>query len=103
MLQFFLLSGLFFICFLLVPSDHHGSLLNFEKLPHQANNLISDYLASGWLFSFIFQAESVLKSVYFFLVLIESLWVSGNFSDIIISGNYTNLVIGELIIQSNIM
>lgn len=106
MLQFFLLSGLFFICFLLVPSDYHGSLLNSEELPNQADNLISDYLVSGWLFSFIFQTESVLKFVYFILVLIDystSPWVSGSFSDIIISGNYTKLVIGELIIQSNIM
>ena len=35
MLQFFLLSGLFLICFPLVLLDQHESFLNFKKLPNQ--------------------------------------------------------------------
>jgi hypothetical protein len=106
MLQFFLLSVLFLTCFLLVPLDHHESILNSEILPNQPYNLNVDYLASGWLFCFILQTDHVLKFVYFLLVLIDCskpLWTSGKPSDITISGNYTKLVNGELIIQSNIM
>ena len=47
MVKFFLLSGLFFICFLLVPPDHHENLLNPGKLHNEAYNLYSDHLASG--------------------------------------------------------
>jgi hypothetical protein len=61
MLQFFLLPGLFLICFLLVPPDYHESLLNSGKLPDKAYNLDSDYLASGWLFCFILETEYILK------------------------------------------
>jgi hypothetical protein len=106
MLQFFLLSALFLTCFFLVPLDHHDSLLNSGILPNKAFNLNADYLASGWLFCFFWQTEYVLKFVYFLLVLIDfskSLWVSGKPSDITISGNYTNFVNGELIINLNIM
>ena len=106
MLQFFLLSVLFLTCFLLVPLDHHGSHLNSGILPNKAYNLYPDYLASGWLFCFILQMKYVLKFVYFLLVLIDcskSLWISGKPSDTTISGNYTNLANGELIIHLNIM
>ena len=100
MLQLFLLSGLFLICFLLVPPDHHESLLNSGKLPNKAYYLKSDYLATGWLFCFILQTEYVLKFVCSLLVLIDfskSFWMST------ISGNYTNLVNGELIIHLDTM
>jgi hypothetical protein len=106
MLQFFLLPGLFLICFLLVPPDYHESLLNSGKLPDKAYNLDSHYLASGWLFCFILETENILKFIYFLLVLIDCsklLWISGKLSDITISGKCTNLVNGELIIHSNIM
>ena len=106
MVKFFLLSGLFFICFLLVPPDHHENLLNPGKLHNEAYNLYSDHLASGQLCCFILQTKYVLKFVYFLLVLIDcskSLWISGKPSDIPISGIYTNLVNSELIIHSNIM
>ena len=106
MLQFLLLSGLFVTSFLLVSLDHHGSLLNPGKLPIKANILNSDYLASGWLFCFILQTEYVLNFVYSPLVLIDfskSFLMSGKLSDISISGNYTDLVNGELIIHSKNM
>jgi hypothetical protein len=106
MLQFFLLSVLFLTCFLLVPLDYHGNLLNSGILPNEAYNFNADYLASGWLFCFILQTEYVLKFLDFLLVLIdcfESLWISGKPSGFTISGSYTSLVNGELIIQSNIM
>ena len=106
MLQFFLLSGLFFICFLLVPLDHHESLLNSGKLPNKAFNLNTDYLASGWLSFFILQTGYVLKFVYFLLVLIgwsNLVTISGQSSDITISRISITLVNGELIILSNIM
>ena len=86
-----------------MPLDHH---LNSEILPNKAYNLNTDYLASGGLFYFILQTEYVLKLVDFLLVLIDcfkSLWISVMSSDIAISGNFTNLVNGELIIHSNIM
>ena len=105
-LQFFLLSGLFLIYFLLVPLSHHESLLKPGKLPNKAYNLNTDYLASGWLFWFIFLTEYVLKFVYFLLVLIDCsklLWISGKPLDITISEDYTNLVNGELINHSNVM
>ena len=106
MLQFFLLSAFFLICFLLVPLDLHESLLSPGKLPNKAYNLNTGYLASGWLFCFILMTEYVLKFVYFLLVWIDcskSLWISGKPSDIASSGNYTNLITGELIIHPNIM
>jgi hypothetical protein len=106
MLQFFLLSVLFLTCFLLVPLDHHESLLNAGILSNKAYNLNADYLASGLLFCFLWQKAYVLKFVFFLLVLIDcskTLWISGKSSDITISENYTNLVNGELIIHSNIM
>ena len=65
--------------------------------------ILTDYLASGWLFCLILQTEYLL---YFLLVFIDyskSLWISEKPSDITISGNYANLVNGELIIHSNIM
>ena len=89
-----------------MPLDHHENLLNSGILPNKAYNLNIDYLASGWLFCFILQTEYVLNFVYSLLVLIDwskSLWISGKASDITISGNYINLVNGELIIHSNIM
>ena len=106
MLLFFLLSGLFLTCFFLLPLDHHDSLLNSGILSKKVYYLNPDYLASGWLFCFVWQAEYILNYVYFLLVLIDcpnSLWISGKSSEITISENYTNLVNGELIIHLNIM
>ena len=88
-----------------MPLDHHENLSNSGILLNKAYNLNADYLASGLLFCFNFLTEYVLKFVDFPLVLIDyskSLWISGKPSDITISGNYTNLVNGELIIYSNI-
>jgi len=89
-----------------VPLYHHESFLNSVILPNKPYNLNADYLASGLLFCFILLTGYVLKLVDFLLVLIDcskSLWISGKPSGITISGNYTNMVNGELIIQSNIM
>ena len=54
--------------------------------------ILTDYLASGWLFCLILQTEYLL---YFLLVFIDwykLLWISEKPSDITISGNYANLV-----------
>ena len=52
MLQFFLLSGLFLICFLLESLDYHETLLNSGKLPNKPYNFDTGSLASGWLISY---------------------------------------------------